>query len=111
MAFEIMYRKRAVEYMIEEGHTESETAKVCKVGTTSLKRWKKDVKNSGLPTSKYDTKNRKPRKLPEQEVRAHVKAEPDALIKERAAHFGCSRSGMSKALRRYNITKKKDAGL
>jgi transposase len=102
-----MYRKRAVEYM-EEGHTEKETSEVFKVGTTSLKRWKNEITNKRMSGSKYTTAKRKARKLPEKEVREYIKAHPDELIREQARHFMCSESGMSKALQRYKITKKKD---
>ena len=54
---------------------------------------------------------RGPRCLDYQAVKKHVVDFPDATHNERAAHFGVSRHGIWYALKKLNITEKKDADL
>jgi len=46
------------------------------------------------------------RKLKKDELAAHVKAHPDALLRERAAHFGVCASTVWTALHKMEIRKK-----
>ena len=46
MAHTIQVRIRAVE-LLDEGYTQAEVSKILKVGTTSIKRWKNEIKKSG----------------------------------------------------------------
>jgi hypothetical protein len=47
------------------------------------------------------------RKLDKEALRAHVRDNPDAILRERAAHFGVRVSSMGWALQRMKLTRKK----
>ena len=49
------------------------------------------------------------RKLDKTVLVKHVRAHPDALLRERAAEFGVSSVAIFKALRQLQVTKKNDA--
>jgi len=51
------------------------------------------------------------RLLDKEAVSAHVKTYPDALLRERAAHFGVSVSGMWRCLKRMSIVKKNNVDI
>jgi len=106
MAHSIQTRKRAVE-LLNEGYTQDEVSKVLKVGTTSIKRWKKEVEEHGAIRSFYDSSNRTAPKLPCDKLMAYYNENDDALLKEAAAHFGCTTSAVHYACKRNRITYKK----
>jgi transposase len=51
------------------------------------------------------------RKLDRQALRAHVATHPDALIRERAAHFGVSQTSIWHGLNQLRISVKKNAAV
>ena len=104
MAYSIDYRKRVLEYL-EEGHTQAETQEVFKIGTTTIKAWKKLLSEKNTLAKKAP--KQKARVYPSDKLRAYVKEHPQALLKEIAGHFGGSVSGASDALAREKITLKK----
>ena len=108
MAHSLQTRIRAVE-LLNEGHTQAEVSKVLKVGTTSIKRWKKEVEENGAIRCYYDSSNRIAPKLPYDKLLAFYEENDDALLKEAAAYFNCTTSAVHRACERNKITYKKRA--
>jgi transposase len=104
MAYSIEYRKRVLEY-IKEGHTYKQAQEVFKVGSTTIKEWKKLLKETG--TLQKRPLNRSSRVYDSDKLCAYMQKNPQALLKEIAAHFGGSTSGANSALAREKITFKK----
>ena len=104
MSYEIKLRQRAIAYW-NEGHTKAETAALFKVGTSTLQKWKSQLKETGT----LETKKRKEtwRKIDPKKLKAHLEEHPDAYLKEIARVFECSDAAVLKAMRRLNITRKK----
>ena len=90
-----------MEYL-EEGHTQVEAQAVFKVGTTTMKAWKKLLSEKN--TLEKKTLKRKARVYPSDKLCAYIKEHPQALLKEIAAHFGGSISGANEALAREKLT-------
>ena len=108
MSYEIKMRRRAIEYW-NAGHTKKETAAVFQVGTTTLQRWKSQMKETGTLESK---KRRETwRKIDPEKLRIYVTDHPDAYQYEIAAAFGVRLFAIQKALKRLKITRKKNDSL
>ena len=106
MAHSIQTRTRAVE-LLDEGYTQDEVSKILKVGTTSIKRWKKEIEEHGVIRCFYDGSNRIAPKLPCESLLAYYDENDDALLKEAAKHFDCTTSAVHYACKRNKITYKK----
>jgi len=108
MSYDKELRHRALAYWAA-GHSKKETATVFKVGTTTLQRWKSQLNESGTLSPK---KRRKTwRKLEPGKLEAYLNTHPDAYLKDIAEAFGCSDVAVIKALRRLNISRKKNRPL
>ena len=108
MAYDIRYRRRAIDYW-REGHTKIETAAVFKVSATTLQTWKSQLKETGTlaPKKRVETW----RKIDPEKLRKFVEDNPEAYLREIAAEFGCVISAAEKALARLDISRKKNAGV
>ena len=105
MSYDKKLRERALEYWAA-GHTKAETAAVFKVGTSTLQTWKSQLNETGTLEPK---KRRKTwRKLDPEKLKAYLEEHPDAYLKEIAQVFECSDVAVLKAMRRLNITRKKN---
>jgi transposase len=104
MAYSIDYRKRVLEY-IDEGHTYAQAQEVFKIGSTTIKEWKKLLSETG--TLEKRPLKRNSRVYESDKLCAYMEENPQALLKEVAAHFGGSISGANSALERAKITLKK----
>ena len=112
MAYDKKYRTRVVEYILE-GHTQEETAKVFKVGTTSIKRWIAVYEATGSTGGGYTVSNRSPKKIEPEKLEAYMNEHPDAFLREIADKFSCCIESARRALlrncymlkKRRNITK------
>jgi len=97
-------RERVLAYHAE-GHSIEKTSGVFKVGTTTIKAWKKLLSETGsLEKKELD---RKPRKFESEKLRTYVNENPEATLAEIAKEFGGSPSGAFDALEREKITFKK----
>ena len=105
MAYDEKYRKRVMEYL-NEGHTQEETSKVFKVGTATIKGWKKLYEQTGSLTKRE--LNRSFKKIDPEKLSAYISEQPDAYLKEMAEHFQCSETAIRKALKKLKITRKKN---
>ena len=108
MSYDIKYRQRAQEYWAE-GHTKAETAAAFGLGTSTLQTWKSQLNQTG----KLEPKVRETpwRKIDPEKLRAYVAEHPDAYQHEIAAAFGVRLFAIQKALKRLNITRKKNDGV
>jgi len=97
-------RERVLAY-IAEGHTQKETSEVFKVGTTTIKAWKKLLSETGDLEKR--PLERKPRIYESEKLRTYIAENPEATLAEIAAEFGGSPSGAFDALEREKITLKK----
>ena len=66
---------KVVEYL-GEGHTQASAKAVFKVGLTTIKRWKKQYKETGSLANK--PLSRSFRKLDPEKLKAYVREHPDA---------------------------------
>ena len=105
MAYDVKYRRRALEYWAD-GNSKKKTAAVFKVGTTTLQKWKSQLKENG----NLGLKKRKQtfRKINPDELRKHVENYPDEYLREIATKFNCSAYAISKAFKRLQISRKKN---
>jgi transposase len=96
-------RIKVIEYA--KNKTEKEASEVFGVGTRTISRWKKLLRENGnLERVPFD---RKARKLDMEELRRYVEKYPDAYLKEMAKEFAVSIGCVYKALGRMKITLKK----
>ena len=105
MSYETKYRERAMEYL-REGHTYRETAKVFKVSTFTLQKWKNRLNETGTvaPMKRKQTW----RKIDPDKLRKYVEQNPDAYQYEIAAEFGVRLYTIQNAFKRLGITRKKN---
>lgn len=104
MTYPISFRRKVVEY-VEEGAGKREAARLFKISPDTLHRW---LCSDDLKPKVHGPRHRK---LCKDALRAHVEHYPDALLRERAAHFGVDPSAIWLALRAMNIRKKKSVGI
>jgi transposase len=104
MSYSIDAREMAIKYL-STGHTLQEAHIDLGIGLTTLKAWKKRLKENGnlekAPLERYA------RKFSDEELRIFLKNNPTATLKEIAAEFGGSPMGAFHALRRLKITIKR----
>ena len=101
MVYGIEIRERAVGY-VREGGTQEEASRVFGVSTRTLYRW---LRKESLSPQMRTTRRGK---LDKAALSAHVRDYPDALLRERAEHFGVSHQAVWMALKKQSITKKND---
>ncbi|STZ75930.1 IS630 transposase-related protein [Bergeriella denitrificans] len=87
-----------------ETSTYKEVAARHKISPNTLARWKKQP--TPKPKSEYKDKARK---LTEEKLRQDVADYPDAYQWERAARLGSTQHAVSKAMKRYKLTRKKNS--
>ena len=87
------------------GSTISEVSKLFSIVTSSIKRWKRnrrdtgDVMGPGRPTGVY--------KIDEAKLLKFISKKPGAVLEEIASNFNVTSPDILKALKRLNITRKK----
>lgn len=102
MTYSIDMRERAVSY-VRNGGQASEASRLYRVARSTLYRW---LGAADLHPKPAKTRRRK---IDREALRAHVRDNPDALLRERAAHFGVHVNAIWVALRKMKIVKKNDA--
>jgi transposase len=104
MSYSKDFREQVLAH-IDLGSTINEVSKLFSIGTSSIKRWKRnrrdtgEVMGSGRPTGAY--------KIDEAKLIKFIDENPDAILDEIATHFNVTAPGILKALKRLNITRKK----
>ena len=104
MAYGMDLRSRVIDF-IKEGNTQERASVIYKVGTTTIKRWLSLLSETGSLEKRPLT--RTARKFESEKLKTYVEENPDALLKDIAAHFGGTISGADTALKREKITYKK----
>lgn len=101
MTYSVDLRRKVVAF-VRDGGSQREAARHFDISLWCVRDWltRKDLKpqQKGVPRQ---------RKLDKQAVRAHVRDHPEAILRERAAHFGVHVSSMGWALHRLKLTRKK----
>jgi transposase len=101
MTYSVDLGKKVVAF-VHDGGGQAEAARHYGVSVWCVRDWlaRKDLRpqQKGIPRH---------RKLDQEKLRAHVRDEPDALLRERAAHFGVHMSVIGKALQKMKVRRKK----
>ena len=103
MTYGTDYRRRVISF-IHEGGSKREAARLFKVNPDTIYEWLKRVDD----LSPRPAKTRR-RKLDKAVLARHVEEHPDALLRERAVHFGVTTGAIWTALRKIKIVKKSPA--
>ncbi len=101
LSYSVDLRERAVSY-VRGGGSRTQAAAPFRVGRTTLYRWLNATDLQPKPALE------RRRKLDKSALVAHVRDFPDALLKERAAHFGVHINAIWTALKKLKVTKKND---
>ena len=109
MAYSVDLRMAAVRHYKGSGDTFAETGKIFHVSESAVQRWVTQYEATGNVFDK--PLNRGFKKIDPEKLRAYVKEHQDATQQEIADEFGCCNQAVSKALKRLNITRKKNASL
>ena len=104
MAYSEDLRKKAIDYL-SEGNTLESAHRVFKIGLTTIKRWKKQYKETGSLAKKE--LHRSYKKLNPVKLSAYIEKHPDAYLREIGEAFGCTESAVRYALCKLKITRKK----
>jgi transposase len=101
LSYSVDLRERVVSY-VRGGGSRTKASQLFQVGRTTLYRWLNapDLQPKPAPERR--------RKLDKAALAAHVRDYPDALLRERAAHFGVRINAIWMAMRKLKITKKND---
>jgi putative transposase len=102
MTYSVDLRKRAISF-VNEGGSKADAARIFGINRQTLYNW---LESKDLHPKRCGPRRRK---LDKAALAAHVQAHPDALLRERAAHFGVRVNAVWVALRRMQMTKKNDA--
>lgn len=92
-------------HFIDAGNSIKSACKLFSVSRSSVQRWRLSLTERGSLSSKPRIKS--PYKVDETALKAYIAEHPDAYLNEIATHFNVTGSGISKALSRLKITRKK----
>lgn len=104
MSYSKDFREQVLSHL-DLGSTINEVSKLFSIGTSSIKRWKRnrrdtgEVMGPGRPTGAY--------KIDEAKLLKFIDENPDAVLDEIASNFNVTPPGILKALKRLNVTRKK----
>ena len=101
MSYSVDLRECAVGY-VRGGGGLAQAARLFQISRTTLYRW------LGAPDLRPKPAKERRRKLDKAALAAHVRDFPEALLRERAAHFGVTINAVWVALKKLAITKKND---
>lgn len=104
MTYGIDLRRRVVSF-VSEGGSKSEASRVFTVSMWCVHDW------CSRPDLRPKAHGRRSGKLDWEALRAHVRDNNDALLKERAAHFGVHINAIWYALREMKLTHKKNTSV
>ena len=99
MSYSIDLRKRVVEY-VHNGGQQTDAVRLFQVSRKTIYNWLK--RDDLSPTVRGPRK----RKMDRDDLASHVEAYPDALLRERAEHFGVCTNAVWEALQKMEIRKK-----
>src|SRR6056297_527632 len=100
MTYPIIFRRKVVE-RVKEGMGKREAARLFGISPDTLHRWLRDPdlapKKHGARCGKID----------KAALAAHVEEHPDALLRERAEHFGVHTNAVWEMMRKLGFVKKR----
>jgi transposase len=105
MAYSKEYRKKVIAFM-SQGHTHEETRQKFKLGNGTICRWKRLLIETG-ELEKRPTERESPIYPPEK-LQTYIDENPQATLREIAAHFGGSITGVSSVIRRKRVNRNND---
>jgi transposase len=101
MTYSVDFRNKVVAF-VRNGGGQAQAARQFDISLWCVRDWlaRKDLRpqQKGVPRQ---------RKLDKEALRQHVRDHPDALLRERAVHFGVPLSVIGKALHKLKLTHKK----
>ena len=101
MTYSVDFRQKVVAF-VQHGGGQREAARHFDLSLWCVRDWlaRQDLqpRQKGVPRR---------RKLDQEALRAHVRAQPEALLRERAVHFGVHLSVIGTALPQMKLTHKK----
>jgi putative transposase len=103
MSYSIDYRKRVMSF-VKEGGSKREAARLFKLSPNTVYQW---LQRGTDLKPRVATVRR--RKLDKKVLMQHVQQNPDATLRERAAHFGVTVNAIWVAKKRLRIVKKTTA--
>jgi transposase len=101
MTYSLDYRRKVLSVREKEGLTIAEVAERFCVGVATIVRWLQRIEP-------HRTRNKPATKINRIALARDVREYPDAYQSERAKRLGVSEKGIGHALRRMNITYKKN---
>jgi len=104
MAYSIDFIKRAIEYK-QEGHTFVQLHEAFEIPSATYYDWEEKL-DSGYYGR--EIKRERKRKIDKDELKRQIAEKPDAFLRELAEKHGCTESAVFYALKKLNITRKKD---
>ena len=105
MKYSLDLRERVIAY-IEQGGKKADASVLFNVSRSAIDKWLKlksetgSLKDLPLPPRSW-------RKIDPEILIAQINEEPDRSLSDYAVSFGASNSGISRALKRINFTRKK----
>jgi len=105
MTYSIDLRKRVVSY-VEEGGFKSEAAQIFGVSLWCVNDWCQRKNLAPKPSAP-----RRNGKLDWDALKKHVSDYPDAILRERAAHFNVHIHAIEYAMKQMKITRKKNSAV
>lgn len=105
MSYSTDLRKRVLDFVSSEGSI-AEASRRFGISRTCIYKWL----NAEDPFNCKKPGPRGPRSIDYDALKAHVADFPDATQNERATHFGVSKHCIWYALKKLNITRKKNGG-
>jgi len=104
MAYDIKFKQKTIEYH-ENGNSRRKTAETFGISTSTLNTWLKEYREHGEFIIKPKPANRAV--LTKEGLLAYFEGDDDSYQEETAKHFGVTQAAISKALKRFKITRKK----
>jgi transposase len=101
MTYSVCFRKKVLSYKNKHNLSIRVTAKHFEIGINSVVRWLEKPEPA-------KTKSRPSIKIPDDALRKDVEDYPDDFLYERAQRFGVTAAGIHLALKRLNLSRKKN---
>ncbi|WP_201595078.1 IS630 transposase-related protein [Psychrobacter vallis] len=101
MTYSVDFRAQVIKSAEQQGISIRQACTFYDISKATLQNWLKD------PSIKL-TRNKPPRKIPNEVLLKDVEQYPYDYLYERAKRFGCSKSGIEAALKRLSISQKKE---
>jgi transposase len=106
MAYSVDFRRAAIEYW-QAGHNAKELYAAFKIYPSRVYTWLRHEAKTGSLKASYPA--RRTRKIDLDELKRAVERKPDAYLKELAKQFNCTEQAIFYALKRLNVTLKKNS--